>query len=93
MSELIVTANIGKTVNLRMSPSTSSAIVQAVPVKQKVQLIEKTNTEWYKVQYKSLKGYMMAKYLKSADSTISQEDLREVYNSLKETLVLIEKIL
>jgi len=35
----------------------------------------------------------MAKYLKQKQSTISQEDLRKVYNSLSETLSLIEKIL
>jgi hypothetical protein len=35
----------------------------------------------------------MTKYLKEKQSNISQEDLRKVYNSLNETLALIEKIL
>lgn len=92
MSELTVTASSGNTVNLRAKPSTSASIIGRVPTKTKVQLVEKTSTDWYKVKYEELTGYMMAKFLKT-DSKISQEDLRDVYNQLKETLVLIEKIL
>ena len=92
MSELIVTATSGNTVNLRMSPSTTATIIQRVPTKKKVQLVEKTSADWYKVEYEGLKGYMMSKFLKSS-AGISQEDLHTVYNQLKDTLVLIEKIL
>jgi len=92
MSDLVVTASSGNTVNLRIRPSTSASIIGRVPTKTKVQLVEKTSTDWYKVKYEGLTGYMMAKFLKT-DSKISQEDLRDVYNQLKETLVLIEKIL
>ena len=92
MSELTVTASTGNTVNMRARPSTSSSIVKQVPTKTTVKLIEKTSTEWYKVQYGSLTGYMMAKFLKS-NTGLSQEDLHTVYNQLKDTLVLIEKIL
>lgn len=93
MSKLIVTATSGKTVNLRQQPSTTSKIIQAIPLTTEVELIEKTSTTWYKVKYLETEGYMMAKYLKQKQSTITQSDLRKVYNSLSETLVLIEKIL
>ena len=92
MSELIVTTTSGNTVNLRAKPSTNASVLGRVPVKEKVQLLEKTSSDWYKVQYGELTGYMMSKFLKT-NSKISQEDLRDVYNQLKETLALIEKIL
>lgn len=92
MNKLTVMADAGNTVNLRQSPSTSAAIVIKIKVKSEVELIEKTNDTWYKVKYDKYEGYMMSKYLKE-QKTISQNDLRAVYNSLKETLTLIEKIL
>lgn len=93
MSKLIVTATSGKTVNMRKQPSTSAPILQQVPLLTEVELIEKSSDLWYKVEYSGTQGYMMAKYLKQKQSTISQDDLRKVYNSLNETLALIEKIL
>ena len=93
MSKLIVTATNGKTVNLRKQPNTSSGIVKQIPISTEVELIEKSSDTWYKINYNGTEGYMMAKYLKQKQSTISQEDLRKVYNSLSETLSLIEKIL
>lgn len=91
MSKLIVTANKGKTVNMRQEPSTSAKIVQAIPLTSEVDLIEKTSPDWYKIKYKNTEGYMKAEFLKIKG--ISQSDLRQVYNSLSETLTLIEKIL
>ena len=93
MSKLIVTATSGKTVNMRKQPSTSAPILQQVPLSTEVEFIEKSSDLWYKVEYSGTQGYMMAKYLKQKQSTISQDDLRKVYNSLNETLALIEKIL
>lgn len=93
MSKLIVTADVGNTVNLRRSPSLTSEIIMRVKVKEEVTLIEKISENWCKVEYDNKEGYMMAKYLKSSSKTISQEDLRKVYDSLRETLTLIEKIL
>jgi len=92
MSKLIVKANSGKTVNLRRQPSKSAEVIKAINVGNEVTLIERTSSDWYKVSYGAYEGYMMAQFLQ-ASSKISQEDLREVYNSLKDTLVLIEKIL
>ena len=71
MSKLIVTATSGKTVNLRQQPSTTSKIIQAIPLTTEVELIEKTSTTWYKVKYLDKEGYMMAKYLKQKQSPIS----------------------
>lgn len=92
MSNLIVKATSGKTVNLRSQPSKNAPIIDAIKVGNEVTLIEKTSSDWYKVSYNNYEGYMMSQFLQST-SKIGQEDLREVYNSLKETLTLIEKIL
>ena len=93
MSKLIVTAQSGSTVNMRVQPTTTSKIIQAIPLATEVELVEKTSSTWYKIRYEDKEGYMMAKFLKQKQSTVSQEDLRSVYNSLSETLTLIEKIL
>lgn len=94
MSKLIVVADKGDTVNLRKLPSRSSSILTQIKLNKQVELLEKESDEWYKVQYGSYTGYIMSKYLKDAEkSELSKADLQAVYNSLKETLTLIEKIL
>ena len=93
MSKLIVTATSGRTVNMRVQPTTTSAIIQAIPISTEVELLEKTTSTWYKIKYGEAEGYMMAKYLKQQVQTISQDDLRKIYNSLTETLTMLEKIL
>ena len=94
MTKLIVVADAGGTVNLRQSPSKTASIITRITIKSEVELIEKTSTDWYKVKYGKYEGYMMAKYLKNTEQkSISQDDLRAVYDSLKSTLILIEKIL
>lgn len=91
MSKLIVTASKGKTVNMRQNPTITAKVLQAIPLTTEVDLLEKTNSEWYKIKYKGVEGYMKAEFLKAKG--ISQSDLRSVYESLSETLTLIEKIL
>lgn len=89
MSNLTVSATNGKPVNLRKQPTKASSIVTTVPVGKEVTLLEKTSNEWYKIQYGLFEGYMMAQYLKFNDS-ISQVDLRKVYDALREALDMIE---
>ena len=93
MSKLIVNADKGQTVNLRKEPSKASEILERITIGKEVTLLERTTTEWYKIQYGKLIGYMMAQFLKIPTDEFSQEDLHEVYDHLKETLTLIEKIL
>lgn len=91
MSKLVVSATSGKTVNLRQQPSTNATVIQSIPITSEVELIEKTSDNWYKVKYQGKEGYMMAIYLK--EKNVSKDDLRKIYNSLHDTLVLIEKVL
>lgn len=83
------TANKG-TLNLRVAPK--GAILLQIPNGTK--LDAESEGEWSKVTYKGKTGYVKTEFLSiSSDKTVTKEDLRAVYNSLRDTLVLIEKIL
>lgn len=86
MPNMVVTASKGGTVNMRSRASTSSEVLCSVPIKSTVEVLAKENDEWFKIKYKDKEGYMMAKYL-------VKQDLLALYNSLKECLTLIEKLL
>lgn len=49
--------------NLRSQPSTNSEVVASIPPNAKVVVLEKTNSEWSKVEYKDQTGYVATKYL------------------------------
>ena len=94
MSKLIVTADVGRTVNLRQSPSKTAPIITQIKLKTEVELVERITDEWCKIKYDKYEGYMMTKYLKSPNqTTLTKDDVRKIYDSLRETLTLIEKIL
>jgi uncharacterized protein YgiM (DUF1202 family) len=91
MTTMKVTAPSGNTVNMRAGASTSSKVLAVVPLSTLIEVIMRENEDWYKVRYKGTEGYMMAKFLRNTE--INQDDLRAVYNSLQETLKLLDKIL
>lgn len=53
----------GSGLNLRSEPTTNSTVVASIPPNRKVTVIEKSNSEWYKVEYKGKTGYVSSKYL------------------------------
>ena len=55
----ITTANV----NLRKSASTSSSILDTIPKNTTIQVISKSNSGWYKVEYKGVTGYVSSKYV------------------------------
>ena len=64
-----VIADSGKTVNLRKSPSTNSAVLAAVPIGSIVLVVDHENDDWARASYAKggvveINGYMMRKYLK-----------------------------
>ena len=81
MTVFVDTTNKG-TVNLRESPSRTSKILMHVPYKT---LLEVNN-------YKNCPGYIMTEFLTST-KIITKHDLQEIYDSLKQSLETIEKIL
>ena len=83
----------GGTLNLRQSASTSSAILAQIPNGAKLEA-ETVNDAWSKVSYNNKVGYVMTKYLAEASAVITDKTkLQAIYNSLKETLSLIEDAL
>ena len=52
-----------KGLNLRSEPNTNSAIVASIPPNAKVEVVDQSNSEWYKVQYDGKTGYVSSKYL------------------------------
>ena len=86
----------GGALNLRQAASTSSKVLAQIPQGTKIE-VETIDNTWSKTTYGNKTGYVMTKYLSmetsTATSTFNKADLESIYNSLKTTLSLIEKIL
>ena len=53
----------GSALNIRSETNAHCPVLGAIPNKQKVNLIKKTNAEWYKIEYNGIVGFCSAKYL------------------------------
>lgn len=67
-----VTAENGRTVNMRKEPDKKSEIIARVPVGEEVKVIDDCDSEWLRVSYGGKTGYMMREYL-----LIEPDDLEE----------------
>ncbi|MEW9078509.1 SH3 domain-containing protein, partial [Terrisporobacter glycolicus] len=56
----VTTANV----NFRKSASTSSSIIATIPKNTTVEVVDKSNSKWYKVKYKGNTGYVSKDYVK-----------------------------
>lgn len=50
-------------VNMRSEPSSNATLVTSIPAGSDIQVVEKTNSEWYKVRYDGKTGYVSAKHI------------------------------
>ena len=92
MTAYVKTANHGP-LNLRASTSTSSQLLASIPYGTALE-VKTINTDWSETTYNGKIGFIMSKYLSyDGDSTITKADIQKIYNSLKETLSLMESIL
>lgn len=91
MTKKVHTAN-GGPLNLRTSTSTSSELLGTIPNGTRLE-VEKINDTWFKTSYNNKEGYVMGKYLVDASASVSKEDLKRIYDSLSETLKLINEVL
>ena len=91
MTAYVYTDNKG-TVNLRSHPSMSGTILTQIPYQTELE-VEKFDDKWSSTVYKGMVGYVMTKYLSNGKATVTKDELREIYNSLKVTLNVIENIL
>lgn len=64
LSQAVVYAQSGGSVNLRSRPQSGAVIVTRVPLGQLVDVMDKTNDDWWQVRYQSSEGYMMSRFLK-----------------------------
>ena len=90
--EMKVQTNNGGTLNMRASADTSAHILMKIPNNTKVTVISQED-KWTKIKYNQKEGYVMTSYLVPNVNEITKDDLRTIYNSLKSTLAVIEKIL
>ena len=58
----VVYAPSGKTVNMRSSPKTKSPLVERVPIRETVVILQ-PGDEWCRVQWNRFKGYMQTRFL------------------------------
>ena len=90
MTVYVSTSNKGS-LNLRAEPSSTSKILAQIPYKTQLEA-EYYDSTWSKVIYNKKEGYVKTEFL-SSGKAITKSDLQEIYDSLKQTLATIEKIL
>ena len=87
-----VTADSGKTVNLRIRANTSAALVEQVPIGSLVEVLG-TGDKWAKVRYGSQSGYMMTKFLTETTPEPAKElTLEERIASLEKRITALEGV-
>ena len=59
--------------NLRKSASTSSSIIATIPKNTTIEIVNKSNSKWYKVKYKGNTGYVSKDYVKLNGSSGNNE--------------------
>lgn len=52
-----------KNLNLRSKPDANASVLTTIPSNAKVNVIDKSNSEWYKVSYDGKTGYVSSKYI------------------------------
>lgn len=90
MTVYVNTADKG-TLNMRERPEKAGKILERIPYKTQLEA-EYIDSTWSKVGYNGKIGYVMTEFL-SSGKAITKSDLEQIYNSLKDTLTVIEKIL
>lgn len=80
------------TLNLRQEASQSTPILAQIPNGTQLE-VEQVNNEWGKTTYKEKVGYVMLRFLTNKSDNINKDDLKRIYNSLSETLKLIDEVL
>jgi len=80
------------TLNLRQEASQLTPILAQIPNGTQLE-VERINNEWGKTAYKEKVGYVMLKFLTNKSDNINKDDLKRIYNSLSETLKLIDEVL
>ena len=90
MTAYVNTGNKGK-LNLRLAPSLTAQVITQIPYGKQV-TIDATEGDWAKITYDGHMGYVKSEFL-SSSLGITKQDLEKIYNSLQNTLKVIESII
>lgn len=52
-----------KGLNMRSEPNTNASVVASIPAGADISVVDKSNSEWYKVKYDGKTGYVSAKHI------------------------------
>lgn len=66
-----VTASSGNTVRMRAGADSGAAVLKAIKLGEKVDVVEETNDTWSKIIYSGMTGYMMKKFLAKVSTPVS----------------------
>ena len=85
-----VTADSGKTVNMRKAPDTTAKAIKAVPIGETVEVTDDYNDKWAAIVYEGKNGYMMREFLKAEDpGDEAAAKIRQATTLLEEALTLL----
>ena len=87
MTQMMVTAASGSTVNRRVAPKAGAALLDRIKIGTVVTVVA-TDGTWSTVQYDGTTGYMMSQYLKELDTDTSTE----TDTTLAELLERVQKL-
>lgn len=91
MKTFVNTANKG-TLNMRAEPSSNAKVLARIPYGTELE-VKQTTSEWSQTIYDGKTGYVMNKFLEDKAKIITKDDLKRVYDSLSQSLKLIEKLI
>lgn len=89
MTQMMVTASSGSTVNRRVAPKAGAALLDRIKIGTVVTVVA-TDGTWSTVQYDGTTGYMMSQYLQELDSTDSTTT--DTDTTLTELLERVQKL-
>lgn len=95
--QAVVTADSGRTVNLRKSPSKSATVLERVPIGDVVEVTNE-NGEWCAVKYKGMSGYMMSCFLYFGDIAndmifVSAGELAKLSSALNDAIAAVNEMM
>lgn len=95
--QAVVTADSGRTVNLRKSPSKSATVLERVPIGDVVEVTNE-NGEWCAVKYKGKSGYMMSCFLYFGDIAndmifVSAGELAKLSSALNDAIAAVNEMM
>lgn len=78
---------------MRETPSKTGLLICTVPIGTEVTVVSKVDDDWSKIQYNNQVGYMMSQFLTNETTYVTKAELQKIYNSLSETLKIINEVL